>query len=64
MRAVPIPPDPEMEGQKVKVRWGGAVHAATVLRRFKNGWVRVHITDLPGGAKVSVEPWQIVKETT
>ena len=57
--------------ETVKVLWAGGVVTARVLRRFKNGKVRVSIqrAGVPGRTAYAAtvedvftaEPWQIVK---
>lgn len=59
-----------MAEERITVRWAGQVCSAHVLKRFKNGKVRVEISagrwvgGKPGSSsrptRVTVEAWQIV----
>lgn len=53
-----IPEDREVAGQPVRILRDGAYEEATLLRRFRNGWVRVRLAD---GTEVSLESWQVAK---
>lgn len=61
-----------MAVEKITVLWAGARREVTVVKRFKNGKVKVQVSRarnfgrpgaVPKGAEVvTVEPWQIVPE--
>jgi len=54
------------------VRWAGSVHRVKVLRRFKNGKIRVEVYRAqnlygrPGSVgrpvNVTIEPWQVLPD--
>lgn len=56
--------------ETITVLWAGQRRRATVIKRFKNGKVKVQVTrarnfgrpgSVPTGAEVvTVEPWQII----
>jgi hypothetical protein len=58
--------------EQITVRWAGEVRRARVVKRFKNGKIRVEALrgrwtgGRPGssteGIRVTVEPWQVVPE--
>lgn len=57
-----------MADEYITIRWAGDEHRVRVLRRYKNGKIRVErILPWQGGrpgtiniATMSVEPWQVV----
>ena len=58
--------------ERINVRWAGEVHPARVLRRYKNGRIRVEVqTNVgtlggrPGTVRtetMTIEPWQEIHE--
>lgn len=58
--------------EKIRVRWAGQIREVIVLKRFKNGKIRVQVTRAqnfggrPGSLgrpeNVTIEPWQVVKD--
>lgn len=69
------PDEIQVAAERISIRWAGTVVQAEVLRRFKNGRIRVEITPAPRVSgqgfgrpgtparteRMTIEPWQEVK---